>query len=195
MEGGECLEKMIGLMSDFSGVDISQLDLDHHKEYNFAELFEKCKSIEDYDFLWQQYSKCRDVQNKQYKIGLVHGDFSWSNFIYTLEDEMYILDNDHLRTDALIQDIARALIFFAFNDLEFSQEKANRVLELYTNMSNITFDIDEVLSWTRLLLIFMILETYYYTEVVRTVSKGELEKSSYNQGYKYLFYKLKNLVF
>lgn len=105
--------------------------------------------------------------------GLVHGDFSPTNVLVANNQVVAVLDFDHLAHTDLLTDIARSQIFFAFEGEKFNLTKCEQWIQTYGRYRPLTVE-EQTHFYTHILihLVKMYLETYYYVEELKEVSKN-----------------------
>jgi Ser/Thr protein kinase RdoA (MazF antagonist) len=160
---------------------------------DYKKLFKACSD-------WEKINKIQMVYNAismDYlgflPKGVVHGDFSCSNILFNKNDKILgLLDCDHCCLSYFLTDLARAQIFFSFDKKNrLNKKKIKNFIKYYNNKRLLEKkEKENFLSHLRLVLIKMILETYYYVEVIKEV---KFMSTKYNQSYNNLYEKMENL--
>ncbi|MCH9627679.1 MAG: Homoserine kinase [Chlamydiales bacterium] len=103
--------------------------------------------------------------------GPLHGDFSPTNLLMKGQNITALLDLDHTCYGAAIIDLARSFIFFCFDEKgKYNPQKQKALIKGYETVRKLSFEEKKLLNpLLNTLLIRMILETYYYTHVLKEV--------------------------
>ena len=155
-----------------------------------------CKTITSYDWIKSLYGKLKYVRKSYQQLpkGFIHGDISDTN-ILICDNQFYTLDFDQAKIAPYLYDLARSLIFFAFNKRgEFEHERAKRMVDTYRQELSLKNNAEEItIQLLHLALIEMLLCTFYYVEIAKEVSPNILTGSRENQHYMFTIKKLRNL--
>lgn len=160
---------------------------------DYLKLFRDCKKFKYIKNVEKIFSEISLDYLEKLKVGFIHGDFSLSNIFFNTKNQlMGLIDCDHSCNSYVLTDIARAQIFFAFDqNLKFREQKVLDFIKAYTKINPIK---DEELRFfyrhMKVLLIKMILESYYYTKVKNDVSESVFRQSRFNQSPVVLYKKL-----
>ncbi|HBU27574.1 TPA: hypothetical protein DEB00_00465 [Candidatus Uhrbacteria bacterium] len=188
------VEKLAQVMVAIKSLNTDNLKLQGPKDYNFNDLLAKCSEMDEIGIVRGILEQSlRQIDDEDSGMTVVHGDLSQSNIIVDEEGEVHILDLDHLRVDRPLDELSRALIFFGFSGGKLNMEKCQLLTTAYSKCAACQLDVNRVLSRTLQLLIYMLLETYYYTYVVKAVDPIAISESVYNQTYPRLKDKLFSL--
>lgn len=172
-------------------LDISNLIIDP-QEFNYFDLLKLCSDFPEHEFI----SKLYQSFNLQYLNNLpktiIHGDISCSNILFLDNKISGIIDLDHARYSYRLTDIARAQVFFSFDsDETLNENKVKLFLNFYRDSNELLpEELTNFYNHLQLLLIKMILETYYYVEVKKEVSPEIFKNSCFNQSWQLLLKKL-----
>ncbi len=125
----------------------------------------------------------------------IHGDIIQSNLLFSKSGNLIcVLDFDHSGVGYRLTDVTRSLIYFAF---PFGRINYEIISDFYLEYSKkVHFNDAEILSFfdhMKLLMIRILLETYYYTEVEKTVSKNIFLENSYNLSPEILYRQLRQI--
>lgn len=125
---------------------------------------------------------------------LIHGDFSPSNILF-IRNKGYILDYDHAGISHRLADIARAQIFFSFNEEGFfMKENCDLFLKNYEKYITLT-EIEKTFLYKYIVLelIKIIAQTYYYVDVIQEVPRTLFAQSKYNMSPETLMKRLQSI--
>lgn len=161
-------------------------------EFYYQDLINKCADFPDMSFILTTYACIDQSYLQNLPISLIHGDFSASNILFIDNKISGIIDLDHARFSYRLTDVSRAQVFFSFGDDDnILESKVEAFIKNYQKTAVLSEDeLAHFYEHMRLLLIRMILETYYYVEVRKEVSPEIFKKPSFNQSWQSLLKKL-----
>ena len=164
-------------------------------EFDYNDLLKLCSCFSDFDYISRIYRSLNLQYLNNLPLSVIHGDFSGSNILFMDNKISGIIDMDHARYSFRLTDIARAQVFFSFNsDGTLNEDKIKYFLTTYKNSNELFLnELKNFYDHLKLLLIKMVLETYYYVEVKKEVSPEIFKKSSFNQSWQLLLKKLRSL--
>ena len=155
-----------------------------------------CQSIDAYPSIAFLYSQLKFLKKEYHELpkGFVHGDISDTN-ILICEKACCILDFDQAKVAPYLYEVARSLIFFAFDKTgAFNYERAKRIMNTYSTEMSIKEHKEKIIiQLLHLALIQMLLCTFYYVEVAKEVSPTIFSRPRENQHYNFTMKKLRNL--
>jgi Ser/Thr protein kinase RdoA (MazF antagonist) len=82
----------------------------------FDFLFSQCQDWKEIETVGAIFNQIDKSYLKRIPSGLIHGDFSFSNLLFEKNHISGILDFDNVRTSYLLTDLARAQIFYGFDE-------------------------------------------------------------------------------
>ena len=183
-EAAVCMGKIHGVKSD-------QWIL-NAQEFDYAKLIDQCCSFPEFNWILELY-KSIDVQYlNDIPMSLIHGDISGSNLLFLGDFLSGVIDLDHIRYSYRLTDIARAQVFFSFDqDGCLEEQRIRSFINFYQKSNKCSQkEFENFYSHLKLLLIKMVLETYYYVEVKKEVSPEIFKQSVFNQSWQLLLKKL-----
>jgi Ser/Thr protein kinase RdoA (MazF antagonist) len=159
----------------------------------FEALLEECRE-------WECSAEMRKIYEKidlnyliQIPTGLIHGDFSPTNILFDNENEIVgILDFDIVSQSYLLTDLARAQIFFGFDEEgNLQEENIRRFLQAYNSCRPLTRDeLANFYKHLKLILIHVAVEMHMYLENGLDPNRFVQSKSNNSINPEKLFYKL-----
>ncbi len=158
--------------------------IDKCKEFEHIKLVEDCFNNIDFKYL------------EKLSVGLVHGDISHTNILFENNRLMGILDFDHLSKTYLLTELVRIIAFFGFDENDkLSANFIELIQKEYSKHRTLTkIDQNNLLNHLKVVIITMILETYFYVEVVKKVSTSVFLNSTYNHSYTRWYKKLDQIL-
>jgi Ser/Thr protein kinase RdoA (MazF antagonist) len=165
------------------------------KEFDYFGLLKLCSCFPEYQFISKLYESINLEYLNDLPMAIIHGDISCSNILFIDNKISGIIDLDHARYSYRLTDIARAQVFFSFDSIgNVNEDNIKLFLKLYIRSNAlIPEEFSNFYSHMKLLLIKMILETYYYVEVKKEVSPEIFTNSSFNQSWQLLLKKLHSI--
>lgn len=89
---------------------------------HYRALFKKCKEWECAAILEEIYNELDLDYLKEIPRGVIHGDFSYSNLIIREDNQLSLIDFDHICTSYLLTDVVRCHMFYGFDESGSLQE-------------------------------------------------------------------------
>jgi len=158
------------------------------KEFDYDALLKLCPNFPEHEYIKRLYQSLDLNYLNGLPQAVIHGDFSGSNILFQNNTISGIIDLDHARYSYRLTDIARAQVFFAFNQDGTLQENTIKYfLRAYAEHNELSSE--ELINFythLKILLIKIILETYYYVEVKKEVSPEIFKTSSFNKSWQLL---------
>lgn len=174
-----------------SSVTHSDLTINNN-EFDYDQLLTLCTSFPDFNYILNLYHSLDLNYLNTLPHSLIHGDISGSNILFLNDEVSGIIDLDHARFSYRLTDIVRAQVFFSFDaEGKLDESKVKQFVRAYEK--NLVLHPEELSNFynhLKLLLIKMVIETYYYVEVIKEVSPEIFKKSLYNQSWQLLLKKL-----
>ncbi len=129
-------------------------------------------------------------------VGFVHGDVSQTNLLFDQVGLRGLLDFDHSGIAPVVIDLARASIFFSFDEHRaFDANRDSVFLDAYQSVRRLSAAERIALpEFRKVLLIRMIVEMFYYVHVAKTVPVSTLRASPMNPTLEGLVGKLENVA-
>ena len=154
-------------------------------------LLDSCSTIKEFSRIKKIFNEIKFSKKLTFPNGFIHGDISQSNILIN-NGKFYFLDFDHSANGYFISDIARAQIFFAFDDTcRLIPQNLDIFLQGYQDIRKLTNDEKRYFfDLIKLFLIEMTLETYYYVKVLATVDENIFQGKRKTQAYECLLQKL-----
>lgn len=167
-------------------------ELKSNEEFDYEYLFKLCSSFPDYEKVLSIYKSLNLDYIDEIPLTLIHGDISRSNLLFLANQLTGIIDLDHTRFSYRLTDITRAQVFFSFDSNgNLNENQIQDFVTAYNNQSTLSkIELDYFYNHLKLLLIKMILETYYYVEILKAVPLEAFTNSSFNQSWQMLLNKL-----
>lgn len=141
---------------------------------HYRALFVKCSSWEYTKDLQEIYQNL-DLSYLDYlPQGIVHGDFSYTNLLKDEDDELILLDFDHLGHSYLLTDIVRCQMFYGFdNQGQVDLFKIENFVRNYSSLRKLSpVEADNFYTHMKLMMMDTALEMYY-----RMYVKGDLAEA------------------
>jgi guanylate kinase/thiamine kinase-like enzyme len=137
------------------------------KDYN--RLFESCKDWEYCGELRKIFASLDLSYRGDLPRGLIHGDFSYTNLLVEEENNLTLLDFDHLRNDILLTDLARCHLFYGFNqEGQLKEDTVRSFVSAYNDIRPLkAAELDAFYAHMKLCLIDAALEMYDHMYVNR----------------------------
>lgn len=155
----------------------------HITNKKFEKLFNQCKG-------WKHIAEMREIYKKidlnyltKLPLGLNHGDFSTTNILFDNNNEIVgILDFDRVSKSYLLTDLARAQIFFGFDEKGNLQEKnILQFLKAYNFYRPLTKEeLANFYQHLKLMLIYVALAMYYYMYIKKDLDPNRFTQSKLN---------------
>lgn len=142
--------------------------LEKYKDDNhYKTLFKKCESWIHTEELKKIYEELDLSYLSKIPKGIIHGDFSYTNLINSLNG-LVLIDFDHVCTSYYLTDLTRCHMFFGFDHLgELQEEKVIDFVSIYNNIRPLTnFEKDFFYTHMKLMMIDTALEMYYHRNIV-----------------------------
>lgn len=167
------------------------------EKFDYDYFFSRCFKYKHLRQMVQIYKSIDNTYIKKLKKVLIHGDFSHSNLLFNKHGTLSgLVDLDHACFAARLTDITKALIFFGFNSNDTLDE--SRILEFcreYNKYSALSpQELKNFYQQMKLIIIKMILESYYYTEITNDVRKSIFLNKEYSLSPKRLFKRLTHII-
>lgn len=155
------------LMAKLHLVEATEAPLAPLKDYN--RLFESCKDWEYCGELKKIFSSLDLSYRGDLPRGLIHGDFSYTNLLVDEENNLTLLDFDHLRNDILLTDLARCHLFYGFNqEGQLKEDTVRSFVSAYNDIRPLrAAELDAFYTHMKLCLIDVALEIYDHMYVKR----------------------------
>ena len=158
-------------------------------------ILERCTTMPAQEVLREIVMHVDLSYQKNLPRGIVHGDFSYSNLLVDCHDKLTaLLDFDHACYTDLLTDVARAQIFFSFDEFErFCPERCAHFLSAYSIYRPLTEkELEGFRSHLLLHLVRMYAETYYYVDERKEVDRKIFTGHRRAQSPEALFRKIEN---
>jgi Ser/Thr protein kinase RdoA (MazF antagonist) len=172
------ISEIARLMAKVNKIKIPKKHINTNHQFNFEKHFKLCEKLFCVEELKNIYKSVSQVYKIKLKSSFVHGDISPTNILFEKNQIVGLLDWDHSSFGTRITDIARSQIFYSF-DLDkriFKHDTYLSFIDSYESISHLSaLEKRSIFSEMKLVLIRMILETYYYVEVEKEVSRSRLK--------------------
>jgi Ser/Thr protein kinase RdoA (MazF antagonist) len=148
--------------------------------FDYSYFFKRCSGLKGIHKLQKTYGLISGHYLSGLETAVVHGDFSQSNILFDQGRISGVLDWDHVSIAPRLTDLARASIYFCFNDQdEFFLSRLLVFCKAYNAIQKLTpLEKSNFFAHMKLLIIRIALETYFYTSVVKTVRKTIFKNKS-----------------
>ena len=129
---------------------------------NYTSLFDRCKSWNYCEILKAIFSSLDLSYLDSIPQGLIHGDFSYTNLLVDKNNNLSLIDFDHLRNDVLLTDLVRCHLFYGFDQEGRLKETAIRTfVSAYNHIRPLTsIELNTFYTHLKLCLIDVALEMY-----------------------------------
>jgi Ser/Thr protein kinase RdoA (MazF antagonist)/guanylate kinase len=168
------------LMAKLHTVETLEAPLSPAKDY--SRLFKSCKDWKYCEQLLDLFTSLDLSYRDDLPRGLIHGDFSYTNLLVDDENNLTLLDFDHLRNDLLLTDLVRCHLFYGFNEQGQLKEETVRSFTLAYNAIRPLKAIEKDAFYThmKLCLIDAALEMYDHMYVQRDLPVYRVDGNPYN---------------
>lgn len=155
------------LMAKLHLVETAKSPLAPLKDYN--RLFESCKDWEYCEELKEIFASLDLSYRESLPRGVIHGDFSYTNLLVDEENNLTLLDFDHLRNDILLTDLVRCHLFYGFNpEGKLKEDTVRSFVSAYNNIRPLkATELDVFYTHMKLCLIDVALEMYDHMYIKR----------------------------
>lgn len=133
---------------------------------HYKTLFKKCESWIYTEELKKIYEELDLSYLSNIPKGIIHGDFSYTNLINSLNG-LVLIDFDHVCSSYYLTDLTRCHMFFGFDDLgELEEKKVIDFVSTYNNIRPLT-NLEKHFFYThmKLMMIDTALEMYYHRSI------------------------------
>jgi Ser/Thr protein kinase RdoA (MazF antagonist)/guanylate kinase len=174
------LDDVAKLMGKLHLVEGQTSEKTQSKDYD--RLFEACRDWEYCEEIKKIFLSLDLSYLDSLPKGLIHGDFSYTNLLVDEENNLTLIDFDHLRHDTLLTDLVRCQLFYGFN--QDGSIKQNAIESFATNYNKIrplkTIELDSFYTHMKLCLIDVALEMYDHMYVKKDLPISRVDDNPLN---------------
>ncbi len=168
------------LMGKLHCIEMSEKLLPPIKDY--TELFERCKEWEYCQELKELFFSLDLSYRDLLPRGLIHGDFSYTNLLIDEENNITLLDFDHLRNDVLLTDLVRCQLFYGFDeDGNLKEDTLRDFVLAYNKIRPLKpIEIDVFYTHMKLCLLDVALEMYDHMYIKKDLPVDRVDNTPCN---------------